>query len=212
MSSERLCHCGRRASSELSYAEDMQGQQNASPASSSSGTPPLSPPTDLSYQTPPVEQVTELVPVLEDVQLPSPNSLEEEAIPIPPPRALTPGCQVRGQRCWTCRKADEASGSGAARLFRSSTGIRGKARARPYPFGPSSSVRGSGSWCVRAGQHIDAPERGAPPPRVFNDRVGHIPLGIDGYGWKTVSGGIDGGAERGGADASGSGSSGSGHA
>ena len=210
-STERLCRCGRQATSELSYAEDMEGQQNASPASSSSGTPPSSPPMDQSYQTPPVEQVTQLVPVPEDVQLPLPNSSEEELIPIPPPRSPTPGRQVRGQCCWTCRKADEASGSGAARLFRSSTGIRGKARARPYPFGPSSSVRGSGSWRVRAGQHPDASEPGAPPPWVRNDRVGHIPSGIDRYGWKAVSGGSDGGAERGGVGASGSGSSGNGH-
>ena len=148
VSQGRLCRCGRQATSELSYAEDMEGQQNASPASSSLGTPPSSPPTDQSYQTPPAEQVTELVPVPEDIQLPSPNSSEEEPIPVPPPRAPTPGQQVRGQRCWTRCKADEASGSGAARLFRSSTGIRGKAHARPYPFGPSSSVRGSGSWRV----------------------------------------------------------------
>ena len=146
-STERLCRCGRRATSELSYAEDMEGQQNASPASSSSDTPPSSPPTDQSYQTPPVEQVTELVPVPEDVQLPSPNSSEEEPIPIPPPRASTPGRQVSGQRCWTRRKADEASGSGAAGLFRRSTGIRGSGRSRPYPFGPSSSVQGTGNSC-----------------------------------------------------------------
>ena len=186
-SQERLCRCGCRATSELSYADNMQGQQNASPASLTSGTPPLSPPTDQSYQTPPMEQVTELVPVPEDVQLPSPNSSEEEAIPIPPPRALTPGRLVSGQRCWTRHKTDEASGSGAARLFQSSTGIRGKACAQPYPFGLRSSVRGSGSWRVRAGQHEDAPERGAPPPWFFNDRVRNIPLGIDSYGWKAVS-------------------------
>ena len=90
-STERLCRCGRRATLELSYAEDMQGQQNASPASLTSGTPPSSPPTNQSYQTLPVEQVTELVPVPEDVQLSSPNSSEEEAIPIPPPHAPTPG-------------------------------------------------------------------------------------------------------------------------
>ena len=210
-SSERLCRCGRRATSELSYAEDMEGQQNASPASPSTTTPPSSPSTDQSYQTPPVGQVTTLVPVPEDVQLLSLNSSEEEPIPVPPPRAPTPGHQVRGQRCWTRRKADEALGAGAARLFRSSTGIRGKARARPYPFGPSSSVQGSGSWRVRAGQHPDAPKPGAPSSRFFHDRVGHIPSGIDQYGWKTVSGGGDGGAERGGTGASSSGSSGNGH-
>ena len=161
-STERLCRCGRWATSELSYAEDMEGQQNALPASSLSGTPPSSPPTDQCYQTPPVEQVTELVPVPEDVQLPSPNSSEEEPIPVPPPRASTPGRPVSGQRCWTRRKADESAGSGAGRLFRHSTGLYGKARARPYAFGPSSSVRGSGSWRVRAGQYQDTSEPGAP--------------------------------------------------
>ena len=210
-SQERLCHCGCRATSELSYANDMQGQQNASPASLTSGTPPSSPPTNQSYQTPPVEQVTKLILVPEDVQLPLPNSSEEEAIPIPPPRAPTPGRQVSSQRCWTRHKADEASGSGAARLFRSSTGIRGKAHTRPYPFGSCLSFRGSGSWRLRAGQHEDAPECGAPPPRFFNDQLRDIPSGIDSYGWKAVSGGSDGGAERRGAGASGSGSSGSGH-
>ena len=147
-STERLCRCGRQATSELSYANDMQGQQNASPASSTSGTPPSPLPTDQSYRTPPVEPVTKLVPVPEDVRLPSPNSSEEEAIPILPPHAPTPGHPVCGPCCWTRRKTDEASGSGAARLFRSSTRIRGKAHARPYPFGPGLSVRGSGSWHV----------------------------------------------------------------
>ena len=75
----QLCRCGQRATSELSYAEEMQGQQDASPVSSLSGTPLSSLPTDQSYQTLPVEQVTELVPVPEDVQLPSPNSSKEEA-------------------------------------------------------------------------------------------------------------------------------------
>ena len=92
----RLCRCGHRATSELSYAEEMQGQQNASPASLSS-TPLSSPSTDQSYQTPPLEQVTALVPVPEEVQLLSPNSSEEEALPVPPPHALTPGRQVGGQ-------------------------------------------------------------------------------------------------------------------
>ena len=170
------------AIAELSYAEDMQGQQNALPALLTSGTPLSSPPTDQLYQTPPVEQVTELVPVPEDVQLPSPNSSEEEAIPIPLPCAPTPGRQVGGQRCWTRRKTDEASGSGAARLFRSSTGIRGKARARPYSLGSHLSVWSSGSWRVQADQHEDALKPGTAPPRFFHDRVHDIPLGIDSYG------------------------------
>ena len=98
-SQERLCRCGHWATSELSYAKDMEGQQNASLTSSSSGTPPSSPPTDQSYQTPMVEQVTVLVPVPEDIQLPSPNTSEEETLCVPPPRAPTPGHQVGGQRC-----------------------------------------------------------------------------------------------------------------
>ena len=84
----------------------MGEQQNTSPVSSSSGTPPSSPPTDQSYQTPLVEQVTVLVPVPEDVQLPSPNTLEEEVVRVPPPRAPTLGHRVGGQRCWTRRKTD----------------------------------------------------------------------------------------------------------
>ena len=44
----------------------------------SSPTPPSLPPTDGSYQTPVTESVTRLVPVPEEVQLPSPTSSEEE--------------------------------------------------------------------------------------------------------------------------------------
>ena len=110
---KRLCHCSQRATSELSYAEEMDQREDAS-----SPTPPLSPPTDGSYQTPVTESVTRLVPVPEDVQLPSPTSSEEEAIPIPPPRATTLGCEVSGQRCWTHRKVDKTPGAGASgRLF-----------------------------------------------------------------------------------------------
>ena len=159
-----LCRCGRWATSELSYTEEMVQHEGAS-----SLTPPSSPPTNNSYQTPPVEAVTTLLPVPEDIQLPSLTSSEIEPIPIPPPRAPTPGRQVGSQCCWTHRKTDEATGSGAARLFQSSTGIRGKARARPYTLGSHSSVRGSGNWRVRAEQHSDAPERCAPSPRFFND-------------------------------------------
>ena len=86
-SNERgLCRCGRWATSELSYAEEMDQRQDASTLS-----PPSSPPTDGSYQTPIAESVTRLVPVPTDVQLLSPTSSEEEPIPIPPPRAVTPG-------------------------------------------------------------------------------------------------------------------------
>ena len=75
-----LCRCGRWATSELSYAEEMDQRKDAS-----SPTPPSSPPTDNSYQTPPVEAVATLVPVPEDVQLPSLTSSEVEAIPVLPP-------------------------------------------------------------------------------------------------------------------------------
>ena len=108
-----LCCCGRWAISELSYAEEMDQRQDAS-----SPSPPSSPPTDGSYQTPVTESVTHLVPVPEDVQLPSPTTSEEEVIPVPPPRATTLGREVSGQRCWTCRKFDKTPGAGASgRLF-----------------------------------------------------------------------------------------------
>ena len=64
-----LCRCGQRATSELSYAEEMDQRQDASSPS---------PPTDGSYRTPVTESVTHLVPVPEDVQLPSPTSSEEQ--------------------------------------------------------------------------------------------------------------------------------------
>ena len=172
---ERLCRCGRRASSVLSYAEDL-AHQDASPAST-----PSSPLTNASYWTPPFDQVTTLVPVLKpaDIHLPSPDSSEEETIPIPLPLAPIPGCQVGGQHCWTHHKADDASGAGTARLFQSSTGIQGKARTQPYPTGLGSSVWGTGSWCFQAGQHLDAPEHGALSLRVFKDRVSNLPSRAD---------------------------------
>ena len=81
-----LCRCGQRETSELSYANKMDQCQDVS-----SPTPPLLPSTDRSYQTPPVEMVTQLVPIPEEVQLPSPMLSEEGPIPIPPPHATTPG-------------------------------------------------------------------------------------------------------------------------
>ena len=91
-----------------------------------------SPPTNGSYQTPITESVTRLVPVPEDVQLPSLTSSKEEAIPVPPPHATTPGCEVSGQRCWTHRKFDKTPGAGASgRFFWRASGLRGKDRARP---------------------------------------------------------------------------------
>ena len=111
-----LCRCGQRATSELLYAEGMDQRQDAS-----SPSPPSSPPTDGSYQTPITESrapLAMLVPVPKDVQLPSPTSSEEEALPVPPPRAMTPGREVSGQRCWTRRKFDKTPGAGASsRLF-----------------------------------------------------------------------------------------------
>ena len=123
-SQARLCCCGCRATSKLSYAEDIADQENASPALSDTDTPLSSPVTDQSYQTPLVEQATVLVPVPEDVQLLSPNSSESEAIPILPPHAPTLGRQVSGQCCWTRRKPEPYSGTGAARLFQTSTRLQ----------------------------------------------------------------------------------------
>ena len=96
-----LCRCGQWATSKLSYAEEMDQRQDAS-----SPTPLSLPPTDASDQTPPVESVTGLVPVPEEVQLPSPMLSEDAPIPIPPPCASTPGHEVSGQRCWTRHKVD----------------------------------------------------------------------------------------------------------
>ena len=149
-SNERgLCHCGRRATSELSYAEEMDQRDNAS-----SPTPPSSPPTDGSYQTPAMELTTRLIPVPEEVQLPSPTSSKEEAIPVPPLRATTPGREVSGQRCWTRHKFDKTPGAGASsRFFWRSSGLRGLGRARPYPAGCGEARGSSGDWRLRAEQH-----------------------------------------------------------
>ena len=68
-----LCCCGQQATSELSYAEEMDQRQDAS-----SPSPPSSPPTDGSYQTPVTESVTCSVPVPEDEQLLSPTASSEE--------------------------------------------------------------------------------------------------------------------------------------
>ena len=183
-SNERgLCRCGRRATSELSYAEEMDQRQDAS-----SPSVPLSPPTDGSYQTPVTESVTRLVPAAEDVQLPSPTSSEEDPIPIPPPRAITPGQEVSGQRCWTRRKFDPAPGAGASgRLFWRSSGLRGKGRARPYPAGRGEASRSSGDWRVRTEQHVGPSE---PPATSYWPQHGPVrhpsPRALQ-YGWKSVS-------------------------
>ena len=140
-----LCRCGQRAMLELSYTEEMNQHQDASSLS----LPPPSPPTDQSYRTPPVKSVTRLVPVPEEVQLPSPTSSEEITIPVPPPRATTLGRVVSGQRCWTRHKVDPAPGAGASRcLFWHSSGIQGKDHSGPYPPRRRVSGGGSGDWRV----------------------------------------------------------------
>ena len=209
-SSDCRCRCGERASSELSYAEEVSGRQDASSASSLN-VPPSSPPTDQSYQTPPLEQTGELAVVPEDVQLPSPDTSEEEVVRVPPPRAPTPGRQVGVQRCWTRCKSDASLDSGAARLFRTSTGIQRQAQSRPYPDGSGSSLWGSGSWRFRAYQHPNSSERRDPSFMISHDRVSDLPAGTDHYGWKTVSSWGPGGAESRGAGSSGLGSSGDSH-
>ena len=148
-SNERgLCRCGQRATSELSYAEEMDQRQDAS-----SPSPPSSPPTNGSYQTPVVEEESCVIP--EDVQLPSPTSLEEAPIPIPLPRATTPGQEVSGQRCWTRCKFDQAPGTGASRrLFWCSSGLRGKDRAGPYPIGRGEAQSSTRDWHLRVEQFL----------------------------------------------------------
>ena len=183
-SNERgLCRCGRRATSELSYAEEMDQRQDASSLS-----PPSSPPTDGSYQTPVTESVTCLVPVPEDVQLPSPTSSEEEPIPIPAPRASTPGREVSGQRCWTRRKFDKTPGAGASgRLFWRTSRLRGKGQARPYPAGRGAARDSTGDWHLRAEQHAGPSE---PTPAPYRQEHGPVrrpsPRTLQ-YGWKSLS-------------------------
>ena len=178
-----LCRCGRRATSELSYAEEMDQRQDAS-----SPSPPSSPPTDGSYQTPVTESVTRLVPVPEDVQLPSPTSSEEVPIPVPLPHAVTPGHEVSGQRCWSCRKFDKAPGAGASRrFFWHASGLRGKDRARPYPVGRGETGHGSGNWRVRVEQHAGPSEPPATSHRPQHGPVRGSPSRAVQYGWKSLS-------------------------
>ena len=183
-SNERgLCRCGQRATSELSYTEEMDQRQDAS-----SPSPPSSPPTDGSYQTPVTESVTRLVPVPEEVQLPSPSSSEEVPLTVPPPRAVTPGREVSGQRCWTRRKFDKTPGAGASgRFFWRASGLRGKGRARPYPTGRGEASRSAGDWRVRTEQHTGPSE---PPATSHWPQHGPIrgsPLRAVQYGWKSLS-------------------------
>ena len=140
-SNERgLCRCGRRATSELSYAEEMDQRQDAS-----SPSPPSPPPTDGSYQTPATESVNRPVP--EEVQLLSPTSSEEVPIPVPPPCASTLGREVSGQHCWTRRKFDKTPGAGASgRFFWHASGLQGSNRSRPYPAGRGETRGSAGDW------------------------------------------------------------------
>ena len=178
-----LCRCGQRATSELSYAEEMDQRQDAS-----SPSPPSSPPTDGSYQTPVTESVTRLVPVPEDVHLPSPTSSEEAPLPIPPPRAVTPDRAVSGQRCWTRRKFDKAPGAGASgRLFWRASGLRGKDRARPYPSGRGETSRSSGDWRVRVDQFASPSEPPATSHWPQHGPIRRSPPRVVQYGWKSLS-------------------------
>ena len=162
-----MCCCGQRATSELSYAEEMDQRQDAS-----SPSPPLSPPTDGSYQTPVTESVTRLVPVPEDVQLPSPTSSKEVPIPIPPPRASTPGREVSGQCCWTRRKFDKSPGAGgSSRFFWRSSGLRRSNRSRPYPVGRGEARDSAGDWRLQADQHAGPSE-----PAATSHWPQHVPV------------------------------------
>ena len=167
----------------MSYAEEMDQRQDAS-----SPSPPSSPPTNGSYQTPVTESVTRLIPVPEDVQLPSPTSSSEEPIPVPPPRATTPGHEVSGQRCWTRRKFDKTPGAGASgRFFWRTSGLRGKDRARLYPAGCGETRGSTGDWRLRAEQHLGSSE---PTPSSHWPQYGPVrrssPQALQ-YGWKSLS-------------------------
>ena len=178
-----LCRCGQRAMSELSYTEEMDQRQDAS-----SPSPPSSPPTDGSYQTPVTESVTRLVPVPEDVQLPSPTSSEEVPIPIPPPRATTPGREVSGQRCWTQRKFDKTPGAEASRrFFWHASGLQGKDQARPYPARRGETSCSAGDWRVRVEQHAGPSEPPATSHWPQHGPVRRSPPRTLQYGWKSLS-------------------------
>ena len=128
-----LCHCGQCATSELSYIEGAD--QRASPTvklslvsiRSSSFLPSDSLRTNTSYQSPVISQVTTLVPIPEEVQLPSPTTSEDEIIHVLPPRAIGAMPQVSGQQCWTRPKTDCSGGVGASsRFFWRSSRLHGK--------------------------------------------------------------------------------------
>jgi hypothetical protein len=113
-----LCHCSQRATLELSYVAEMD--QRASSPSSASGllltsSEPDSPATNVLYQSLPVEQVTTLVLVLEEVGLLSPSTSEDKIVQIPPPCACSVDCPMSGLCCWTTRKAEHFEGVRASR-------------------------------------------------------------------------------------------------
>ena len=180
---QRLCCCGQRATSKLSYAEEMDHREDTSLV-----TPPSSPSTNKSYGTPPVEEVTHLVPVPEDVQLLSPTSSEVVPIPVPPPHASTPGREVSGQRCWTRRKFDKTPGAGASgRLFWCASGLRGKDRARPYPAGRGEACGSAGDWQLRVEPHVGPSELTPASYRQEHGSVRHPSPQALQYGWKSLS-------------------------
>ena len=153
----------------------------------SSPSPPSSPPTDGSYQTPAVASVTHLDPVPEEVQLPSPLTSKEAPLPVPPPHATTPGREVSGQRCWTRRKIDQAPGSGASgRLFWRSSGLRGKDHARPYPAEHREAKDSAGDWRLRAEQLLSSSELGSSSSRSLHAPFRGVSLQALPYGWKSI--------------------------
>ena len=178
-----MCRCGRWVTSELSSAEEMDQRQDAS-----SPSPPSSPPTDGSYQTPVTELVSRLVPIPEDVQLLSPTSSEEEPIPVLPPRAVTLGRVVSGQRCWSRRKFDKTPGAGASgRFFWRASGLRGKDRARPYPVERGEARDSSGDWRLRAEQHAGPSEPPATSHWLEHGSIHGSSSRAVQYGWKSLS-------------------------
>ena len=105
----KCCRCGEQATSELFYAKDLATHEGAS-----SPTPLSLLDMDMSFQTLPAKVVTALVPIPEEVQLPSPLASEGAPLPVPPPQATTPGRLVSGQHCWTACKAEHSKGPGAS--------------------------------------------------------------------------------------------------
>ena len=187
----RLCKCGQpdRAESVLSYADEPD-------RGASEALPPSSPSTDQSFQSS-IEDSSILVRVPEesmgevvDVGLPSPSS--SDPMPVPPPRASTPGRIVSGQRCKTRRRTNQnrffpLKGAGASgRLFRNSSGIQCQKREGPRtPLDVELGVRPGGSRRTPSKRPVFPELVGSrswsPPPQrrrlITGDGV---------YGWKSV--------------------------